>query len=191
MTPTLLPSPSLPGAPFLAALRDLLGDPRVAVPFFGRPATASMIDRYLLRAQAGAGDPCDAFMFALGPQESLLGAASLFGGKVSFFVAPAHWGRGIAHALVAGLCARGDGAHRGQLLTAMVYRENIRSRSVLEAAGFTFGGLHACGAAAHAGRAALRYERRPGIDRVDPPGGPAWSPPSRCEELDASGWTRP
>ena len=158
MTLTLLPSPALPADTLLAALRKLLGDPRVALPFFGRPATPAMMDRYLLQAQGGGIG--EGFLFALGSDDSLLGAASLFGGTLSFFVAPPHWGLGIARTLVARLCTDADGADAGLLLSASIYRENIRSQRIVEAVGFSFAGLHCSGAAAYAGRPMLRYRRR-------------------------------
>ena len=151
---------------FVPALRDLLGDPRVAVPFFGRPASAAMIDRYLLQVLTQAGMRADAFLLAVGPDETLRGAASIFRGSLSFFVAPSHWGQGIAQHLVARLCLHADDADPGALLTAMVYRENVRSRRVVEAAGFSFRGLHDPRASAYARRAMLCFERRPGRDRL-------------------------
>jgi RimJ/RimL family protein N-acetyltransferase len=147
----------------LAAIRDLLEDPGVAVPFFGRMATTEMIDRFLWTTPQRR--PCspDEFMLATGSDGTLLGVAGVHGGTLSFFVARSHWGQGIARALVTDLCARLDDSDHGATLTAMVYRENARSRTVVEAAGFTFAGLRDSGVGVYAGRAMLRYVRRPRI----------------------------
>ncbi len=145
----------------LAGIRDLLADPQVAVPFFGRVANPDMVERFLQPASATPPRAPDEFMLATAPDASVVGLASVRGETLSFLVAPAHWGLGIGRDLVSGLCALLDGREHGARLSALVYRENARSRGVLEAAGFSFAGLRESGVAAYAGRPMLRYVRRP------------------------------
>lgn len=55
------------------------------------------------------------------------------GVEVGYWVAPDHWGRGIAKQLVAIAIARSEGTE----LAARAHRDNAASRHVLERAGFT------------------------------------------------------
>jgi len=167
MTPYLTHSSTL-GDTALAAIRALLADPRVALPFFGRAATSEMVDRFLCPAPPTR--PCapDDFLLATGPDAAVLGVACVRARTLAVLVDPAHWGQGIGRDLVSGLCAHLDRIDRGVELAALVYRENTRSRRVIEAAGFSFAGLRDPGLAAYAGRPMLRYVRRPAASSLNP-----------------------
>ena len=157
---TLLLSPTPLADAESRALRVLLSDPEVALPLFGGSADAARIDRYLQRYRPEALFEEDRYALALGAHAAVLGAASIVDGALSFVVAPSCWGRGIGRELVDALCAESPGEPASQCLSALVYRENARSRRLLESAGFAFGGLLHAGVDAYAGRAMLRYERQ-------------------------------
>jgi RimJ/RimL family protein N-acetyltransferase len=160
MPHSLLLSPSPLSEASSRALRELLSDPQVALPLFGGNADDQRIDRYLRRYQPEALLHEDRYVLALNARAAVLGAASIFDGALSFVVAPSCWGRGIGRELVDALCADSPGEADCQCLSAMVYRENLRSRRLLESTGFAFRGLLHAGVDAYAGRAMLRYERQ-------------------------------
>lgn len=165
---TSLTHSSMLGDTALAAIRALLADPRVALPFFGRAASSEMADRFLRPAPPTR--PCtpDDFMLATGPDAAILGMACVRARTLAVLVDPAHWGRGIGRDLVSGLCAHLERIDRGVELTALVYRENTRCQRVIEAAGFSFAGLRDSGLATYAGRPMLRYVRRPAASSPQP-----------------------
>jgi [ribosomal protein S5]-alanine N-acetyltransferase len=72
---------------------------------------------------------------------SILGAARIDHGELSYYIDPAHWGQGYGSELVHAVCARAGDLLRWDRLTAVVRRDNIASRRILEKTGFLFGGL--------------------------------------------------
>jgi RimJ/RimL family protein N-acetyltransferase len=73
--------------------------------------------------------------------DGLAGVLGLHPDHLSYAIAPALWGQGLGGEMVSAACdalAPAAGMHR---LSARVQRDNLRSRRLLESAGFRFAGL--------------------------------------------------
>lgn len=155
------PSPVLivPGALAHApALHAMLAMHEVALPYFGSMLTTGQLDQLVAEHWSGAPEPGRTQITACLPDDGqVVGAASLSGGALSYFVTPACWGQGIATRMLRHLLAHAADARAAMPLTAMIYRENRASIALVEKLGFRFMGLAPPRNHTFAGRAMLKY----------------------------------
>lgn len=142
-----------------AQLAAMLSDPRVHEPFFAhgrRDGIEARLEEW--RRLAGAGG--ENLLFAVTGVESgeVVGCIHLIGAHLSYFVAPAHWGRGFGGEMVAAFMERHARWDEREAIYTTVVRENLASRRILEKAGFAFAGVFNARSGANAtGRAMLEY----------------------------------
>lgn len=96
----------------------------------------------------------------LAGSETIIGAAQVKSGRVSFFVDPAHWGCGIATLMLTSLLTcRAEIGNQGKLF-AFVLRGNERSIALVERFSFRFEGLVTPAFGRFLGNTLLKYVRR-------------------------------
>ncbi|MBW8758598.1 MAG: GNAT family N-acetyltransferase [Burkholderiales bacterium] len=134
------------------AVRAILADAAVAVPFFGRVLPGDQLERRIARHWGGGpGAPERRIVACVVADGRLVGAGLRRGAEIGWFVAPDWWRRGVATALVRRLCMDPETAF------AQVHRDNLASIRLLEKLGFRFAGLRPPPRASFEARARLRY----------------------------------
>jgi RimJ/RimL family protein N-acetyltransferase len=88
-------------------------------------------------------------------ENTVVGAAQLSHGEISYCIDPAFWSQGYGYELVRTICGIARDPIGLERLFAKVLRDNLRSRRILERLGFLFCGLEYLPHAFHAGRYAV------------------------------------
>jgi RimJ/RimL family protein N-acetyltransferase len=154
--PTARIGPTMPGQ--ADDIRDILALEVVAMPYFGTTVSVERLDRHVREHWHGQAGSDRLQITACGPGDGrVIGAACLSGHMLSYFVAPKHWGQGIATQMIRHLRDHPHVTQAGHTLTAMIYRENRASIALVEKLGFRFAGLKPPANATFAGRAMLKY----------------------------------
>jgi RimJ/RimL family protein N-acetyltransferase len=121
------------------AVAELVRDPRVYASYYlgpdEPPGSADEQDWAPGAAAEGRARPVN-FAVRLRASNELIGALRLRGNRISFLIAPPHWGQGLASELVAGACGILPARYRLDHLEAEVLLDNQPSRRVLEGQGF-------------------------------------------------------
>jgi RimJ/RimL family protein N-acetyltransferase len=137
----------------IAALQELFAQPELLAGLFARPAAEAAF--LAARTQWLSTAYCLNMVARLRSTQTVVGAIRLVQNQLSYCIDPA-WGRvGLGGELVAGV-TQWAWTDRTELV-AIVQRDNIASRRVLERAGFQFSGLDPGHAQSAAGGAALLY----------------------------------
>jgi len=150
------------------SIKAILRVPDVAMPYFGTMVSEARLDQYVWEHWSGRVLPPCWQITACCPEDGqVVGAASLTANTLSYFVAPPHWGWGIATQMINYLRSHPDVVARGLPLMAMIYRENRASIALVDKLGFSFAGLQPPKDHSFAGRAMLKYvlPRAPLINR--------------------------
>lgn len=114
----------------LDAALALVLQPRVREPLFaGPPLTPDTLRQRTY------------FVARLAPQGPVVGLLGLHAEGLSYAIDPALWGRGLGGELLATACHTLAPAAGLRRLQALVQRDNLRSRRLLERTGFRFCGL--------------------------------------------------
>jgi RimJ/RimL family protein N-acetyltransferase len=146
------------------ALRAMLALPEVALPYLGAVWAPARLDQLVADRWSGRPERGRVQITAYQPDDGLVvGAASLAGSVLSYFVAPTHWGQGIATRMIRHLRDHPAAGQAEAAMTAMIYRENTASIALVEKLGFRFMGLKLPANAAFAGRAMLKYVLPSGV----------------------------
>lgn len=159
-----------PAAPFvirrwlgdnLDAIGQLLSLPEVAVPYFGCVLREAELVAHLSEAWHGvAREPVLLNVAMDEVSGQVVGGARIHAQRISYFVHPAFWRRGIASALIRGACMQA--ATEGMaMISALIDRSNHPSIAAVERAGFRFSGLEQARFGIPSGhRAMVRYTMR-------------------------------
>jgi len=90
-------------------------------------------------------------------ENTVVGAAQLFDGEISYCIDPAFWYQGYGYELVSAVCHIARDRLGLDRLFAKVLRDNLRSRRILERLGFLFCGLEYLPHAFYPGRFAVLH----------------------------------
>jgi len=121
---------SMPSA--ATAIGDLSDHPQVRSTLKGQSAAGS-------NQSDGGTDESSEYAVYRDSSDIVIGAIWLCEGRISYFIAPHHWGCGLGGEALSGFCK--SSPVRTWKLDAVVMRSNIASRRILEGAGFQFCGL--------------------------------------------------
>jgi ribosomal-protein-alanine N-acetyltransferase len=121
------------------ALYSIASDPRVGQSYYvGMPVGLQPLSaqRNPNGTAGGALDLC-----VRRADGEIIGSIRFDGGQLSYFVAPAEWGKGYGREMVDAACRHYAARLVPPVIHAEVIRENIASRRILERLGFRFTGL--------------------------------------------------
>ena len=120
-------------------LQNLREDPRVIPTLFG--TTIAEASRSALVPDWQPTPSRTVFAARNRTSGELVGGLRLYQDKLSYFIDPRFWARGYGGEAVTALVARLWEMHPTEKLRALVARENMASRRILDQTGFEFAGL--------------------------------------------------